>query len=100
MKAIGIKNLKARLSEHLRSVKAGETILVTERDQVIAELRPARGTWYAEGPLDVALATLSDAGEVIPPAAAKGNWTLRAPGLGWAKGSAVGLLDEIRGDRF
>ncbi len=99
MKAVGVKNLKARLSEHLRSVKAGETILVTERDQVIAELRPARGTWYAEGPLDMALVTLADAGELSPPAVSKGHWTLRTPGLGWPRGSALDLLDGVRDDR-
>jgi len=42
MKAVGVKQLKARLSEYLRLTKAGETILVTERDEVVAELRPAR----------------------------------------------------------
>ena len=42
MKAVGIKQLKARLSEYVRLVKAGETILVTDRDEVVAELRPAR----------------------------------------------------------
>src|SRR5262249_30726597 len=41
VKAVGIKDLKARLSEYVRLVKAGETILVTERDEVVAELRPA-----------------------------------------------------------
>ena len=33
--------MKAKLSEYLRFVKAGETVLVTERDEVVAELRPA-----------------------------------------------------------
>ena len=42
MKALGIKQLKARLSEHLRAVKAGEIVLVTDRDEVVAELRPPR----------------------------------------------------------
>ncbi len=41
MKAVGVKSLKAKLSEYLRLVKAGETVLVTERDQVIAEIKPA-----------------------------------------------------------
>ena len=42
MKAVGVKQLKARLSEYVRLVKAGETILVTDRDEVVAELRPAQ----------------------------------------------------------
>ncbi|PWU17663.1 MAG: antitoxin PHD [Bdellovibrio sp.] len=41
MKAVGVKSLKAKLSEYLRLVKSGETVLVTERDQVVAEIRPA-----------------------------------------------------------
>ena len=40
MKAVGVKDLKARLSQYLRAVRAGETYLVTDRDQVVAELRP------------------------------------------------------------
>jgi prevent-host-death family protein len=31
MKAVGIKQLKAHLSEYVRLAKAGETVLVTER---------------------------------------------------------------------
>lgn len=42
MKVVGVKRLKARLSEYVRLVKAGETILVTDRDEVVAEIRPAR----------------------------------------------------------
>jgi antitoxin (DNA-binding transcriptional repressor) of toxin-antitoxin stability system len=40
MRVVGIKELKARLSEYVRAVKAGETVLVTERDEVVAEQRP------------------------------------------------------------
>ena len=40
MRTVGIKVLKNRLSEYLRLVVAGETILVTDRDRVVAELRP------------------------------------------------------------
>ncbi len=42
MNVVGIKQLEARLSEYVRLAKAGETVLVTERDEVVAELRPAR----------------------------------------------------------
>lgn len=40
MRTVGIKVLKNRLSEYIRLVIAGETILVTDRDRVVAELRP------------------------------------------------------------
>lgn len=40
-----MKELKNRLSSYLREVKGGEVVLVTDRGQVIAELRqPTPGT--------------------------------------------------------
>ncbi|HZA65426.1 MAG TPA: hypothetical protein VE592_00675 [Geminicoccaceae bacterium] len=80
MKVVGIKQLKARLSEYVRLAKAGETVLVTERDEVVAELRPLRRP---------------------TPAAAqpKGDWTWRSRGLGLPSGAAQALLDELRQER-
>ena len=43
MKSVGVKQLKSRLSEHLRLVSSGEIVLVTDRDEVVAELRPKGG---------------------------------------------------------
>jgi antitoxin (DNA-binding transcriptional repressor) of toxin-antitoxin stability system len=40
MRAVGIKVLKNRLSEYVRLAAAGETVLVTDRDQVVAQLGP------------------------------------------------------------
>ncbi|MBI4571758.1 MAG: type II toxin-antitoxin system prevent-host-death family antitoxin [candidate division NC10 bacterium] len=43
MKAVGIRELKNRLSEYLRLVRGGEEVLVTDRGEVVAELRqPSR----------------------------------------------------------
>ena len=42
MQPVGIKSLKNRLSEYLRAVAAGETVLVTDRGRVVAELGPPR----------------------------------------------------------
>ena len=39
MKSVGIRELKNRLSEYLRRVRAGETVLVTDRGQAVAELK-------------------------------------------------------------
>jgi antitoxin (DNA-binding transcriptional repressor) of toxin-antitoxin stability system len=39
MKAVGTKVLKDNLSKYLRMVREGEVILVTDRDEVIAEIR-------------------------------------------------------------
>jgi prevent-host-death family protein len=38
MQSVGIKALKDRLSEYVRAAAAGETVLVTDRGQVVAEL--------------------------------------------------------------
>lgn len=47
MRTVGLKVLKNRLSEYIRLVASGETVLVTDRDRVVAELRPPEG----RGPL-------------------------------------------------
>ncbi len=38
MQPIGIKTLKNKLSEYIRAVAAGDTVLVTDRGRVVAEL--------------------------------------------------------------
>ena len=38
MQAVGIKALKNKLSEYVRAAAAGETVLVTDRGHVVAEL--------------------------------------------------------------
>lgn len=39
MIAVGIRELKNRLSEYIRMVRRGEAIMVTDRGEVVAELR-------------------------------------------------------------
>jgi len=40
MKAVGLRELKNRLSEYIRQVRSGEGVLVTDRGEVVAELVP------------------------------------------------------------
>lgn len=40
MRSVGIKVLKNKLSEYIRIAASGETVLVTDRDRVVAELVP------------------------------------------------------------
>jgi len=42
MRAVGVKVLKNKLSEYVRLASSGETVLVTDRDRVVAELGPPR----------------------------------------------------------
>ena len=99
MKAVGVKQLKARLSEYLRLVKTGETILVTEREEVVAEVRPARRRAHATSELEDVLDALAEAGDITRSALPKRGWTWRAKGIGLPPGTALKLLDEIRADR-
>ena len=42
MKQVRIADLKARLSEYLRAVRAGESLAVLDRDTPVAQLIPVR----------------------------------------------------------
>lgn len=98
MKAVGIKQLKARLSEYPRAVKAGEVIRVTDRDEVVAELRPARPLpppAESEDPIE----ELAAAGEITRARVAKGRWSWKAGGLDLPPGTPDALLDELRAER-
>jgi prevent-host-death family protein len=58
MRAVGIKTLKNKLSEYVRLAASGETVLVTDRDRVVAELvppAPGRGETLADAKLDQAI---------------------------------------------
>lgn len=96
MKAVGVKELKARLSEYLRQVKAGHSLLVTDRGEVVAEVRPARG---AAPPVEDPLTPLVEAGEVTRARRPKAGWRWEPHSLGLPPGAAEQLLDELRGDR-
>ncbi len=96
MKAVGVKDLKARLSEYLRLVKGGETILVTERSDVVAELRPARRTLAAPNDLEEVLDGLAAAGEITRASLPRPRAAWRTRGMGLPAGTAAALLDELR----
>lgn len=99
MKVVGVKELKARLSEYLRLAKAGESVLVTERNEVVAELRAVRRQMplAAERYEDI-LEALTTTGELTRAAQPKRDWTWRSRGLGLAPGTARALIDELRRD--
>ena len=44
MRSVGIKMLNNRLSEYVRLAASGETVLVTDRDRVVAEIGPPQST--------------------------------------------------------
>ena len=96
MKAVGVRELKNRLSEYLRAVKRGERVLITDRGQVIAELRQPSVDPELGG-LPAALALLVRERTVVGlPNAAEAYPALpsRVP-----EGTSRRLLDELRGER-
>jgi antitoxin (DNA-binding transcriptional repressor) of toxin-antitoxin stability system len=97
MKAVGLRELKNRLSEFIREVRAGEGILVTDRGEVVAELSPP-GRHTADQEVAPGLAALRRKGTVR---AGAGNDSSRYPRLPRTRRrfSAAALLDAERGDR-
>ena len=66
MRSVGLKVLKNKLSEYVRIASGGETVLVTDRDRVVAELGPPQPGRAA--PLaDALLAEAVREGWVTPP---------------------------------
>lgn len=66
MRSVGLKILKNKLSEYVRLAASGETVLVTDRDRVVAELVPPRAS---RSPLvaDAVLAGAVRKGWMTPP---------------------------------
>ncbi len=96
MKAVGVKVLKARLSEYLRLVKTGETVLVTEREEVVAELRPAHRQNTVPSTLEEGLERMADRGEAVLRSEDIGDWKAPAAGTRLRGVSSKDLLDELR----
>ena len=88
--------LKNKLSEYVRMAAGGETVLVTDRETVVAELVPPR----ADRSRDLADALLADAvrkGWVTPPALPQSGPPPRRPVCAWAELQAE--LQASREDR-
>jgi prevent-host-death family protein len=84
MREIGVRELKASLSETLRAVGRGEQVRVTVRGRPIADIVPAS---VAAG--DHRLRELVAEGRLVPPSRARPS---RAPRLATGTGSASALV--------
>jgi antitoxin (DNA-binding transcriptional repressor) of toxin-antitoxin stability system len=100
MKAVGIKQLKARLSEYLRLVKSGEVILVTERDEVIAEMRPSRHRGQIVSDLEETLQMLDEQKEIERAVISHDKRSWKCKGLGLPVGTANQWLNTVRDERY
>jgi antitoxin (DNA-binding transcriptional repressor) of toxin-antitoxin stability system len=99
MRAVGIKLLKNKLSEYVKLAAGGETILVTDRDRVVAELVPPQtrpnpmmsNPWYADAVRK---------GHITPAAVRGAGPPMRAPKeLRVPLQKILDDLDEDRADR-
>lgn len=96
MRVVGLKVLKNRLSEYVRMAAAGERVLVTDRDRVVAELiAPQAGTPATAS--DAILAEAVRAGWLRAPVLPIGTVPPRLPVAPLAE--LLAELDEDRGDR-
>lgn len=44
MSAVGLRELKNQLSKYVQRARSGETVMITDRGEVVAELSPPRKT--------------------------------------------------------
>jgi len=96
VRAVGIKDLKNKLSEYVRLATAGETVLVLDRDRVVAELTPPRAG-RSEDLRDAQLAEAVRSGWLSPPALVSSEPPPRSPVMSWVELQRG--LDADREDR-
>lgn len=66
MVTVGIRNLKDSLSEYLRMVKAGERIVITDHNKIIAEIIPASASNEKAERLEKYLREQTELGKLSP----------------------------------
>ena|SRR3984885_3414414 len=98
MKTVGIRELKNRLSEYLRQVRTGESVLVTDRGEVIAEFS-APGRALADASVPAGLLALARRGLLTVGSPGDASVYVALPRARRSKLSAAELLDEERGSR-
>jgi len=98
MRTVGIRELKNSLSEYLRHVRSGESVLVTDRGEVVAELSPP-GRDIFDPSIPRGLMTLASRGLATVGATADSSLYRQLPRKGPRKLTSARLLDEERGSR-
>ena len=97
MKSVGLRELKNNLSEYVRDVRSGESVLVTDRGEVVAELLPA-GQRLEETGVPSGLMALARKGQLTLGASNDATLYPKISPLLKRHRAAV-LLDEERGTR-
>jgi antitoxin (DNA-binding transcriptional repressor) of toxin-antitoxin stability system len=99
MKSVGVRELKNRLSEYLREVRAGERVLVTDRGEVVAELSPPGQQGGRDSDVPAALLSLARRGLATLGAPGEAAIYPALPRRRRRKLTAAQLLDDERGPR-
>ena len=97
MTVVGIRELKARLSEYVRRVRGGEEVLVTDRGEVVATLLPPEAV-RAVNDLEPGIRRLVAQGRLVP---GRGNDPARYPVFSplVSAGTAAAWIAEDREER-
>lgn len=98
MKTVGVRELKNRLSEYLRQARSGDTVLVTDRGQVVAELT-APGAGATDASVPAGLVALARRQLLTIGAPADRSLYPPLPRTRRRTYTAAELLDATRGDR-
>ncbi len=98
MKTVGVRELKNRLSEYLRQARSGDTVLVTDRGQVVAELT-APGPGATDASVPAGLVALARRQLLTIGAPADASLYPPLPRTRRRTHTAAELLDATRGDR-
>lgn len=100
MKAVGIKALKNELSHYLRLVREGEHIFITDRDEIVAELRqPSMSYVGTVSKFDSFMADLVRKGEGVRAKVLEDGDSFFEESINWKGVSAVDALNSSREDR-
>ena len=99
MKTVGIRELKNRLSEYLRRVRSGESVLVTDRGEVIAEFSPPHRHGLTDDSVPAGLLGLARRGLLTLGSPGNASLYVALPRVRRGQRSAAELLDEERGLR-
>ena len=97
VRAVGIKVLNSKLSAYVRLAASGETVPVTDRDRVVAEMGPPASN-RSQSVADAHSAELVRSGKLRPPLLAGSGPPRKPPPIGTVD-EILRELDRDRADR-
>ena len=99
MRVLSIEQLRAKLLEYLRLARASEKILVSDQEEVVAELRPARRQRLEPQAVEAVLESLAARGLLTRAEQPKEGWSWSPPSLGLRPEVVWAVLGELAENR-